>query len=78
MMKISQFLPKGVGVLFPEKPYLKRNNHPLPVKKSNPEIELGKSVFLQEIPPNLSPPQPLPSCCSIKFSSILLLASLVK
>ena len=30
--------------------------------------------LLQEIPPNLSPP----SCCSIKFSSILLLASLVK
>ena len=38
MMKISQFLPKGVGVLFVEKPYLKRNNHPLPVKKSNPEF----------------------------------------
>ena len=38
MMKISQFLPKGVGVLFPEKPYLKRNNHPLPVKKRNPGV----------------------------------------
>ena len=37
MMKISQFLPKGVGVLFPEKPYLKTNTPPLPVKKSNPE-----------------------------------------
>ena len=36
MMKISQFLPKGVGVLFPEKPYLKRNTPPLPVKKRNP------------------------------------------
>ena len=35
-MKISQFLPKGVGVLFPEKPYLKLNTPPLPVKKSNP------------------------------------------
>ena len=35
-MKISQFLPKGVGVLFPEKPYLKINNPPLPVKKYNP------------------------------------------
>ena len=37
-MKISQFLPKGVGVLFPEKPYLKTNNHPLPVKKSTPAL----------------------------------------
>ena len=35
-MKISQFLPKGVGVLFPEKPYLKMNTPPLPVKKRNP------------------------------------------
>ena len=35
-MKISQFLPKGVGVLFPEKTYLKINTPPLPVKKSNP------------------------------------------
>ena len=35
-MKISQFLPKGVGVLFPENPYLKTNNPPLPVKKRNP------------------------------------------
>ena len=44
-MKISQFLPKGVGVLFVEKPYLKRNNHPLPVKKRNPEgTALGTTV----------------------------------
>ena len=38
MMKISQFLPKGVGVLFPEKPYLKLNTPPLPVKKRNPGV----------------------------------------
>ena len=37
-MKISQFLPKGVGVLFPEKPYLKTNTPPLPVKKRNPGL----------------------------------------
>ena len=42
MMKISQFLPKGVGVLFPEKPYLKTNTPPLPVKKRNPE---GRSFY---------------------------------
>ena len=41
-MKISQFLPKGVGVLFPEKPYLKSNTPPLPVKKSNPESQEPK------------------------------------
>ena len=46
MMKISQFLPKGVGVLFPEKPYLKRNNHPLPVKKRNPESITSIKTFV--------------------------------
>ena len=42
-MKISQFLSKGVGVLSPEKPYLKTNTPPLPVKKSNPERSAQKS-----------------------------------
>ena len=40
-LPIFTFLPKEVGILFPEKPYLKRNNHPLPVKKRNPGLRAG-------------------------------------
>ena len=46
MMKISQFLPKGVGVLFPEKPYLKTNKPPLPVKKRNPASSRNSYIII--------------------------------